>query len=153
MESRSMDGQFEFGTDGPKVIVVGVDGSPTSLHAGAYAMGLARRQRSKLVVVYVENTTAMAAMMPATAGAYAQSEDQIANELRQQVEEYTSEAGVECEFVALKGNPFTELTRIAEQNQADAMVVGSSSQAGHRFVGSLAVHLVRSGRWPVTVVP
>jgi nucleotide-binding universal stress UspA family protein len=153
METRLMDGQFEFGTDGPKVIVVGVDGSPTSLHAGAYAMGLARRQRSKLIVVYVENTTAMAAMMPTTAGAYAESEDQLAAELRKQCDEYAAEAGVACEFVALKGNPYTELTRVADDNQADAMVVGSSSQAGHRFVGSLAVHLVRSGRWPVTVVP
>lgn len=148
-----MNGQFEFGTDGPKVIVVGVDGSPTSLHAGAYAMGLARRQRSKLIVVYVENTTAMAAMMPATAGAYAESVDQLGGELRQQVEEYAAEAGVACEFIAVKGNPYVELSRVADENQADAMVVGSSSSAGHRFVGSLAVHLVRAGRWPVTVVP
>lgn len=148
-----MDGQFEFGNDGPKVIVVGVDGSPTSLHAGAYAMGLARRQRSKLIVVYVENTTAMAAMMPVTAGAYAESVDQLATQLKQQVEDYATYAGIACEFVALKGNPYTELTRVADENQADAMVVGSSSSAGHRFVGSLAVHLVRAGRWPVTVVP
>lgn len=148
-----MDGQFEFGTDGPKVIVVGVDGSSTSLHAGAYAMGLARRQRSKLIVVYVENTTAIAAMMPATAGAYAESVDQLGADLRRQVDEYAAESGVACEFVALKGNPYTELSRIADENQADAMVVGSSSSAGHRFVGSLAVHLVRAGRWPVTVVP
>ena len=26
-------------------------------------------------------------------------------------------------------------------------------EAGHRFIGSLAVHLVRASRWPVTVVP
>ena len=36
---------------------------------------------------------------------------------------------------------------------ADAVIVGASTKAGHRFVGSLAVHLVRANRWPVTVVP
>jgi hypothetical protein len=35
---------FEFGTDGPSLILVGVDGSRTSLRAAAYAGGLARRQ-------------------------------------------------------------------------------------------------------------
>ena len=35
----------------------------------------------------------------------------------------------------------------------DAVIVGASAQSGHRFVGSLAVRLVRAGRWPVTVVP
>jgi nucleotide-binding universal stress UspA family protein len=35
----------------------------------------------------------------------------------------------------------------------DAVVVGASTHAGHRLVGSLALHLVRVARWPVTVVP
>ena len=37
-------GAFELGTDGPKVILVGLDDSVTSMRAGAYAAGLARRQ-------------------------------------------------------------------------------------------------------------
>jgi hypothetical protein len=32
-------------------------------------------------------------------------------------------------------------------------VVGASMQAGHRFAGSIAIRLVKAGRWPVTVVP
>ena len=38
---------FELGTDGPAAIVVGIDGSTTSLRASAYAAGLARRQRAR----------------------------------------------------------------------------------------------------------
>ncbi|WP_442934586.1 universal stress protein [Micromonospora sp. CPCC 205739] len=33
------------------------------------------------------------------------------------------------------------------------VVVGASGQAGHRLVGSVATRLVRTGRWPVVVVP
>jgi nucleotide-binding universal stress UspA family protein len=56
-------------------------------------------------------------------------------------------------FIAVEGDPFTELRRIADEIRADAVVVGASAHAGHRLVGSLAVRLVRAGRWPVTVVP
>lgn len=37
---------FERGTDGPKVILAGVDGSESSLRAAAYAAGPARRQNA-----------------------------------------------------------------------------------------------------------
>ncbi|MGW2658903.1 universal stress protein, partial [Streptomyces sp. NPDC001478] len=42
--------QFERGTDGPKVIVAGIDGSESSMRAAAYAAGLARRQRAMLAL-------------------------------------------------------------------------------------------------------
>jgi hypothetical protein len=54
--SRKPDGEsapFELGTDGPSVILVGVDNSTTSIRAGWYAAGLARRQRARIVAVYV----------------------------------------------------------------------------------------------------
>ena len=51
------------------------------------------------------------------------------------------------------GDPYHELRRVADEVRADAVVVGASTKAGHRLVGSLAVRLVKAGRWPVTVVP
>jgi nucleotide-binding universal stress UspA family protein len=42
---------------------------------------------------------------------------------------------------------------VADEVHADAVIVGASTKAGHRLVGSLAVRLVKAGRWPVTVVP
>ena len=58
-------GEFELGTDGPSVILVGLDGSRTSRRATAWAAGLARRQGAKLVVVFVQRPSASAAMAPA----------------------------------------------------------------------------------------
>jgi nucleotide-binding universal stress UspA family protein len=148
---------FELGTDGPKIILVGVDDSVTSLRAGAYAAGLARRQRAKLVVVYVERgssmTGAAAPAAPAAVVAEAQALHAQADDLRRRTEAEALRIGIEAEFISVPGNPGVEIPRIADEVRADAVVVGASSKAGHRFVGSLAVHLVKLGKWPVTVVP
>jgi nucleotide-binding universal stress UspA family protein len=150
-------GSFELGTDGPTVILVGIDGSPTSLRAGAYAAGLARRQRARLVAVYVGPVFSMAAAVPGAGAAVAVSQGEAftvtSDDLRRQVEEGARERGISATFVARRGDPFSELGRVADQVRAEAVVVGASAKAGHRFVGSLAVRLVRAGKWPVTVVP
>jgi nucleotide-binding universal stress UspA family protein len=149
-------GPFELGTDGPTAILVGIDGSATSMRAGAYAAGLARRQHARLVVVYVEPMASMSAGVPAGAAvAVAQGEafSEISDDLRRQVEQGAQERGISATFMAARGDPFSELRRIAEEIRADAVVVGASAKAGHRLVGSLAVRLVRAGQWPVTVVP
>ena len=144
---------FEIGSDGPTRIVVGVDGSDTSLRAAAYAAGLARRQGAKLIIVYVQAPTAVPIRAPEAAYAMKASQDQIVAELRQQIEANAPRLGLDPELVVRVGSPYTELLRIAEERKVDAIVVGASTQAGHRLVGSLAAKLVRHAAWPVTVVP
>jgi nucleotide-binding universal stress UspA family protein len=144
---------FELGNDGPSVILVAVDGSDTSLRAGAYAAGLARRQHAKLVCLYVRSTVGAAGAAFGAMAAYVQTQATIARELRDQVETESERIGVQAEFVEREGNPFTEIVKLAKELRADAVIVGASTQAGHRLVGSLAVHLVKSANWPVTVVP
>ncbi|MFC5672869.1 universal stress protein [Streptomyces incanus] len=146
--------QFERGTDGPKVIVVGVDGSDTSLRAAAYASGMARRQHALLAVVYVQPVLAAGTAFGAPA---AETTDEIAEDLVRQVREASEQVrGVfdfRWEFHTLRGDPYNGMVKAADDLKADAVVVGASEQAGHRFVGSVAVRLVKAGRWPVTVVP
>jgi len=150
-------GPFELGTDGPMVILAGIDGSTTSLRAGAYAAGLARRQGARLVAVYVGPYSATPGMAggagAALAAAQADAFEQTAEDLRGQIEPAAKERGIAATFIATRGDPFAEIKRIADEVRADAVVVGASTKAGHRLVGSLAVRLVRAGRWPVTVVP
>ncbi|MBE7187357.1 MAG: universal stress protein [Jatrophihabitans endophyticus] len=144
---------FELGTDGPERILVGVDGSETSMHAGAWALGTARREGAQLIVLYVASTSAMSAQMSTTAGAVLETYDEIATGLRTQMLEVAAARGVDAVFVQRAGNPYHELVAVANERRVDAVVIGASMQAGHRLVGSLAGRLVRDASWPVTVVP
>ncbi len=60
---------------------------------------------------------------------------------------------VRWEFHTFRGDPYNGLVAAADELKADAVVVGASESAGHRFIGSVALRLVKAGRWPVTVVP
>lgn len=144
---------FELGSDGPSLILAGVDGSRTSLRAAAYAAGLARRQRCPLVALYVKRTPAAAGMNVGLGMAAVITADEIERELHQLLEERGPDLGVDVRLEVRNGDPFIELCKAADRLRADAVVVGASESAGHRIVGSLAGKLVRSGRWPVTVVP
>ncbi len=139
--------------DGPDVLLVGVDGSDTSLRAGAYAAGMARRQQARLVILYVRPFSAVSGMSAGAAACLRESQDFVADELRQSALEQGARLGIDIDFVERDGNPYAEIVRLADEIKADAVIVGASTKAGHRFVGSLAVHLVRASRWPVTVVP
>jgi nucleotide-binding universal stress UspA family protein len=148
---------FELGTDGPKVILAGIDDSVTSLRAGAYAAGLARRQGARLVCVFVEQLSGFYGASGAAGAGVIAAQDEALGEtaanLRRRAEEYAGILGVPVTFIATRGDPYTELRRVADEVRADAVIVGASAKAGHRWVGSLAVRLVKAGRWPVTVVP
>ncbi|MHB9857475.1 universal stress protein [Streptomyces sp. YIM S03343] len=152
MEKRAP--RFERGTDGPKVIVVGMDGSESSLRAAAYAAGLARRQHALLAVVYVQPVMAAGAAMGAPV---AEATGGIAEDLIRQIREAAQQVkgifDVRWEFHTFPGDPYSGLVKAADELKADAVVVGVSEQAGHRIIGSVAIRLVKAGRWPVTVVP
>lgn len=133
-------------------IMVGVDGSDTAMRAAAYAFGLARRQGSHLLVAVVGRCSALALTGTAMAfeqGTFAQLRDELRAEMREQAEVL----GVSVTFLVSYGDPYTILRDIADKGQADTVVVGASTSAGHRIAGSVATRLIRAGRWPVVVVP
>ncbi|MDT6983435.1 universal stress protein [Streptomyces lusitanus] len=146
--------RFERGTDGPKVIVAGVDGSDSSLRAAAYAAGLARRQGALLAIVYVQPVLAGGVALGApVADTTEEIAQDLAAQIRESMERIKGIFDIRWEFHTFRGDPYSGLVKAADDLTADAVVVGASEQAGHRFVGSVAVRLVKAGRWPVTVVP
>jgi nucleotide-binding universal stress UspA family protein len=151
-------GELELGTDGPGAIVVGVDGTPTSLRALAYAAGLARRQRAELLCVYVKQPlrvpVAMSGWVDAgIVAAESQAQSEVEKEIWEQVADDASTWGTGARIVVRAGNPLTELRKVAEQTGADTIIVGASASLGHRLFGSLGHRLLRRKPCPVTIVP
>jgi nucleotide-binding universal stress UspA family protein len=150
-------GEFELGRDGPSTLVVGVDGTPTSLRAAAYAAGLARRQHTRLIIVYARKQPAAFISIADHAGLAAKeamdAQDEVEKRLRQALRIRSSQWDIDAHLVVRFGDPLTVLMEVAEEVRADALIVGSSASIAHRIAGSLAIKLVKTGRWPVTVVP
>lgn len=151
---------FELGSDGPAALVVGVDDSPTSMRALAYAAGVARRQHARLVVVFVRTLRGIGLDAlygfdgsGATAQAALEAQDEVEADLRAEVEQLCRAWDMEVQVVVRDGDPLKELAAVAEREHADAIIVGSSTRIGHRLTGSVAVRLVRQRGWPVTVIP
>lgn len=146
---------FELGTDGPLVIMAGIDGSESSVRAAAYAAGLARRQGAKLALVYIQPYPA--SVSPSAASEMIAASRSTAEDLRRQMEEAVERLPegtvARWEFYTGEGDPFHGLCQFADRLKADAVVIGASQKAGHRILGSVAVRLVKAGKWPVTVVP
>lgn len=145
---------FELGTDGPSVIVAGIDGSDSSMRAAAYAAGLARRQGAKVVFAYFRP---MSSGTPAAGAAIVQvgleNAADLERQFREAEERIPPNERARWEFYSAEGDAYHGLVELSDRLRADAVVIGASEQAGHRILGSVAVRLVKAGRWPVTVVP
>ncbi|HXC80861.1 MAG TPA: universal stress protein [Trebonia sp.] len=140
-------------------LVVGYDGSAPATRALDAAIGLLRGRTGSIEVVYVAHLTT-AEMMSADAIAEMEvSFSEIARELRAQADEQLRGREERWEFKYGQGMITDVLIKAAEKlmdaNPGDnvAIVVGSSSQAMHRMVGSAAVSLARHSPVPLVIVP
>jgi nucleotide-binding universal stress UspA family protein len=144
----------ELSTDGPLVIVAGIDGSDSSMRAAAYAFGLGRRQGATVVFGYIRP---LGTGTPTVAGAMSEAGLDIAADLEKEIRDgaqrLPDDHRARWEFRVGQGDAFHGLVELADRLKADAVVIGASQKAGHRVLGSVAIRLVKAGRWPVTVVP
>jgi nucleotide-binding universal stress UspA family protein len=136
------------GGDGRGIVLVGIDGSDTSLRAVAYAIGLASRQQCALTAVYVSDCKAGPA-----AGELVVAREEAAAYLQGLVSDAIGRTGIQGVFLRRSGGVYTELARAADEMRADAVIVGKSAKLGHRLAGSVGARLARNARWLVVVVP
>ncbi|WP_051940512.1 universal stress protein [Phaeacidiphilus oryzae] len=134
-------------------VVVGFDGSLSSEHALAYAVGMARRAGSGLVVVHVANR------LPATV--WAGCEPPVFVDVP---DHRTEVLGLElacsdflCDIpwvlVERGGDICHELEEVAREYSADAIVVGGTHGLLGRIFGSVSARLARRADRPVIVIP
>jgi nucleotide-binding universal stress UspA family protein len=140
-------------------LVVGYDGSSPASRALDGATRLLEGQIGCIDVVYVSQLSSLALLSP---GAIAQVEedfDEIEQELRTQAAGQLRTSGAAWQFErrqgVIAGQLIAAATAIGEAHPDEnvAIIVGSSSHATHRVVGSVAVGLARHSPVPLIIVP
>ena len=140
-------------------LVVGYDGSPPAVRALDAAARLLYGRAGRIEVVYVAHLPGIDML---SAGAVAELEinfDDIALELRTAASEQLRGREERWRFDQRQGLITDELiavaTGIRDAHPGDpvVIVVGSSSHALHRMVGSVAVSLAHRSPVPLIVVP
>jgi nucleotide-binding universal stress UspA family protein len=137
-----------------RVIVVGLDGSPTSWDAFAWAAGVAVRGKCELVALHVMPMTepATAFGVPYGFSGMETARQEIAAELKDEAEQRAREVGVPVTFVTEYGELTHAVTEVARALHAELVVVGRSAKMFHRLGGSLSHRLTCRNDAPVVVV-
>ena len=140
-------------------LVVGFDDSPPAQRALDAAARLLSVRPGRITVVWVAHV-ASAVELSAAAIAIVESDfNQVAAELRTAAAQRLEDSGVPWDFQWRQGLVAQELIAVAESVPAGrpddvvCIVVGSSSSAMHRVVGSAAVNLARHSPVPAIIVP
>jgi nucleotide-binding universal stress UspA family protein len=140
-------------------LAVGYDGSPPASRALDAAVRLLQGRTGRIEVVYVAHLSSLVML---SAGAIAEMEkdfDEVEQELRAQAAGQLRASGAAWEFERRQGIIADELIaaataiRDAHPGETVAIMVGSSSHATHRVVGSAAIGLARHSPVPLIIVP
>jgi nucleotide-binding universal stress UspA family protein len=140
-------------------IVVGYDGSHPASRALDAAVRLLQGRAGRIDVVWVAHLSSTVRL---SAGAIVEMEagyGELERELRAQAAGELPDPGPAWDFVRREGVIADELIAVAagiyeaHPDQTVVIVVGSSSHATHRMVGSVAVSLARRSPVPLVIVP
>jgi nucleotide-binding universal stress UspA family protein len=140
-------------------LVVGYDGSAPAVRALDTAVSLMRDREGSIEVFYVAHLSSAEMLSPDAIAEMEGSFDEIARDLRERAAEQLRGREQRWTFGRgqgpITGDLIAAAKRIREAHPDDnvAIVVGSSSQATHRLVGSVAVNLARHAPVPLLIVP
>ena len=140
-------------------LIVGFDGSPPAVRALDAAVRLLTGRSGQIVVMYVGHLSAADSMSADALAEMEQSFSEIAADLRNQAGEQLRGHEDRWQFEWRQGDIAQELlaaaTRLGAADPGDTvvLVVGSSSHAMHRVIGSVAVSLSRHSPVPLVIVP
>lgn len=140
-------------------LVVGYDGSPPAVRALDAAVRLLNGRDGRIDVTYIAHLTPAETMSADAVGEMREIFDEMARDLRAQAGEQLRGREERWRFERRQGPIAEELAEAAAKvpdagpDDSVVIVVGSSSQAMHRMVGSVAVGLARHATVPLVIVP
>jgi nucleotide-binding universal stress UspA family protein len=142
---------------GDLCLVVGYDGSASASRALDAAVGLLRGRTGRIEVVYIAHLSSMEMFSAGALGEMEEDFDEVEQELRAAAGKQVRGREERWGFVRRQGPIAEELIMVAAAARdayvSVVIVVGSSSHAAHRMVGSVAVNLARHSPVPLVIVP
>lgn len=144
---------------GDLYLLVGYDGSAPAVRALDAAVRLLAGRTGSIDVFYVAHPTTGELMSPDALAELQASFEETAQELQAQAGEQLRDLNVRWGFEHSLGDVADVLIKAAGQLTTDhpgdnvVIVVGSSSHALHRVIGSVPVSLARHAPVPLVIVP
>lgn len=134
-------------------VLVPVDGSVSALSALAFACRRARSRRG-IRVVALNVQPAMSSSRFASRAAIRDHQERMAAEVFQKVAVVAKREKVRVRQEMVVGMPATEITRMAEAQGAEEIVMGTRGLGGVKglFMGSVAMKVVHLSKVPITLV-
>ena len=135
-------------------IVVGVDGSKGSLAAAQWATAQAKATDAKVLVLYAVPRSELWSL-----SAVQVNVDKVLAEFTELLEgRWTAslrKAGVDYSAQVVRGEPATELLRVAKRTNADMIVLGTKSHGAlaDLVVGGTVHKIINRTGFPVVLIP
>lgn len=136
-----------------KKMVVAYDGSTGSQKALAWAVDLAAKLQSDVVVVMVVKPPEFSSSIDEVDEFYADGEKHC-RPLLEKAMAYGEERGLTLQTEILHGHPAESLVRYATDRKADLIVMGTRGMGGFKnlIIGSVAQKVVTYSKVPVTIL-
>ena len=143
-----------------KVLLVPHDFSASANHATALARDEAKLHGARLVLVHVIDLPYQIgpmAIVPPETGAPINVRDYAVSQAKEHLDDLVARLGKDgatATGVVCVGNPVDEILRVAGDEKADAIVMGTHGRTGirHLIAGSVAERVVRAATVPVITV-
>ncbi len=119
-----------------QTVVVAVSGSEASINASKYGIAMAKMYRSRLIAVYVVDTATLKELLISKifvedeSTEYEKSLEENGMRYLNYIEELANQKGVSVEKVLTKGAVFSEVIKIADENEADLILLGGFEEKG-----------------------
>jgi nucleotide-binding universal stress UspA family protein len=136
-----------------KKILIATDGSKRTQNAVDMGLKMAREQYSKVYAVYVVDTVTFTSIpMDVTWENMYQLLKDEGEEAVKVIKD--NAAGTDVETHVLEGNPAVEITKFANDNGVDLIVMGTLGKSGidRILLGSTAEKVIRIANCPVLVI-
>lgn len=134
-------------------IIVAVDFSNTSIHAIDYAIVLANKMKSDIILAWVDKITPQESLYPDTSN---ENRNEAKKRFDELIHHYSKMLGKgqKMDFKLKKGKIYHEMDNLARQAEADLIIAGAHGISGYEefWIGSNAFKIVTYAACPVITV-